>query len=385
MKHVLVIYEGAADAARDELEGTTPLEIARNVNATALIKRGCGGLLAWPRDEKSARTENALALLLGINPAEARTLRRGPVEALGTGIDPSQWTYAYRGNFITTDGALISESRVSDLTIDETVWLTQSIAEAQTGTIAKLEVIGQGRVSVTFDRLKGKVDPGQFPEPGMDFDNESSGNDRLDFMASSAKVLAGQSINEVRVDLGENPASMLWLWGGGPPVSIGRPFLGAPLKAAMITNSPLARGMARLCGMQYIDLGDAWGENAKHPLIERDAVAACIHRHDLTVIYVESPEEAGRFGEVVDKVKGIDRLDIHVLKRINDAVATIPDARMMVTALPEDGEYMETTPVFLTGTRITQDSVERWDEIACADGSIGALPAHRCLSELVGE
>ena len=385
MKHVLVIYEGAADAPCDELEGATPLEIAHNIHATNLVKRGTGGLLQWSRDDRTASTENALALLLGINAAEAKNLRRGPVEALGTSVDASRWTYAYRGNFITTDGVKISESRVSGITPDETSELTKSIAALFPGEHITLNVIGPGRVSVMFDRLTGKVDPGEFPAIGLPIELDAKGNDRIEFMKASETLLGKHAINDVRLDLGENPASVLWLWGGGAPMHVGRPFIGAPLKAAMVSNSPLARGMAKLCGMHFIDCGDLWTESQKPAMIERDTLATCIARHDLMVVYIEAPLEGGDFGPPIEKVKGIDRVDIHFLARVADAVAAVPDTRLMVTALPPDGMALAQTPVLLTGSRVKPDATERWNEMACASGSLGIMPAHRCLSMLVGE
>lgn len=384
MKHVLVIYEGAADAPCDELEGATPLELAHNLNASQLVKRGCAGALQWPREEKFLRTEHALALLLGIRPGEARNLRRGPVEAMGTSMDPSRWTYAYRGNFITTYGNSISTSRVDGLTMDEATELTKDITAHLDGHVF-MEITGESRVSVMLDRLQGNVDPGEFPSVGLEFDDEAMGNDRLDFMRSSAKTLAHHAINDVRVDLGENPASRLWLWGGGGQTSVGRPFIGAPLKAAMISHSPLARGMARLCGMKHIELGDLWSVIQKPKLIERNELANCISGHDLTVVYVEAPLEGGQFGTPAEKTKNLDRLDIHLMSRIADAVAAVPNARMMAVALPEDGVDRASTPVFMTGSRVKPDATERWDEASCAGGNLGVVPAHRCISLLVGE
>jgi 2,3-bisphosphoglycerate-independent phosphoglycerate mutase len=384
VKHVLVIYEGAADAPSETLEGATPLQLARSMHASTLAARGACGLLRWSGRES---LEQKLALLLGIAPEEARLLRRGPVEAVGTRVDPGRWTYAYRGNFITTDGAIINQSRVSGLSLDETRYLVEALMATQPEGVAAMEVTGAARVSVMFDHLSGKVDPGSFPGEGTDtnLDGGMPDSGRLELMKLSAELLPAQSINDVRVDLGENPASLLWLWGGGAPAAIGRPFLGAPLRAAMITNSPLARGLGRLCGMKTIELGDPWSGESKPDIIARPDLAGCFEAHDLTVIYVEAPMEAGRYGDPVEKVKQLDRLDVHVLARVVDAAATLPECRTMAVALPEENGGTDASPWLVSGRRIAADTAERWDEAACRDGALGAVPASRCLTQLIGD
>lgn len=389
MKHVLVIYEGAADEPRDELEGETPLGLARSVHATELKARGMSGRLEWPRHDPVTRMEHAVALVLGVARDEAAALRRGAVEAVATSVDRAAWTYAYRGNFVLLDGGMIRESRVAGLSLDETRLLAEAISEA-TELDVRLDVIGDARVAVMFDRIGGRIDAGTFPRVGLDMAEDvaeggSDACDRQKFMQRSVDVLSGQPVNEVRVDLGENPASMLWLWGGGPPSSVTRPFSGAPVKAAMVSNGPLGRGIARLCGMDCLELGDVWADTVKPDLIEARSLARVVEGHDVTVIFVEAPFEGGSFGTPVEKVKALDRLDIHVLGRVCEAMGFVKEARMMVVALSEEGVPQATTPVLLCGAGVVADDTSRWDEASAAGGAIGDVAAERILTRLLGD
>lgn len=388
---MLVIYEGAADVPSDELEGGTPLALARNVNSSALAGRGVTGVLEWRQEISPDRTETALAELLGVMPDEAMALRRGPVETAGTGLDPASWTYAYRGNYVPSDGQELKESRVSGLSLDETEWPTDIIQESLSANSIFVKVIGPARVVMAFDQLNGKVDPGSFPATGslVDFNKEALGIETLSHreqvMKLTAELLAGQTINDVRLDLGENPASLVWLWGGGPPVEINRPFSGAPLKAAMVTNSPMAKGLARLCRMSCLDLGDVWSETTKPELIDAPALAKCVDGHELTVVYVEAPGEGGSYGSPVEKVKMLDRLDIHVLGRVLEALESTAETRVMVTALPPEGVQLETVPILLCGSGVKADASTRWDETMCNEGAMGRVPADRVLTKLAGD
>ena len=387
MKYVLVIYEGVADAALDELEGSTPLQLARNVNATALTGRGESGCFFWALEDRIHRSEAALALLLGVGPTEAKSIRRGSVEAAAVIPGGAAWTYAYRGNFVATDGVAIRENRVSGLSIDETQWLTEALNESLEAPGVRVAMVGEGRTVVTFDRLSGAVDPGVFPEAGMPLEDSPvrKESDRQVVMRKAGGILASASINDVRVDLGENPANGLWLWGGGPPVAPSMVWPSNVTRPLMVTNSPLARGMAVLCGMETLELGDVWSEASTPDLVKTDRLYQTMLRHDLTVVYVEAPGEGGRFGGGVEKVKAIDRLDIHVLGRLNEVLKQYPEHRLMIAALPPDGMWIEETPVVLSGSGISPDAVNRWSEAECADGALGRLNAQRCLHRLAGE
>jgi len=386
---VLVIYEGAVDAPYDDLEGATPLQIARNVHASALAKRGKSGCLLWQETgDVVSRTEHALALLLGVKPAEARNLRRGPVEAAAIDGREGHWTYAYRGNLATIDQGVIRENRVSGLTDDETTVLRDALRDQFSSRPLAIDLVGPGRLVVMFDRYEGPVDAGKFPEVAMEtgFAADVPGrNDRERFMIEAGKKLATHPVNDVRVDLGENPASGIWLWGGGAPASVSRPFLGAPLKSVMITNSALARGMASLCGMKIASLGDVWTDLTRPELISREDLAEAIARHELTVIFVESPLEGGCFGEPVEKVKAMDRLDVFVLSRIMEAAAEVPDTRIMLTSVPEESVEFDFSPVIVSGANVSPDQTERWQEESCENGSLGRLNADQCLTALLGE
>jgi len=391
VKYILVIYEGAADVPTDELEGETPLGLARNVYATSLVNRGASGVLEWPDSDSAGRMEYALATVLGVSPDEARALRRGPVEAAGTHLDPAAWTYAYRGNYVPSDGLELKECRVSGLSFDETEWLTEVVGKSLVEKAIALEVIGSARVVMVFDQLMGKIDPGEFPSVGqtVDLNREDVGGEKLSnreaVMKCTGELLAKQPINDVRLDLGENPANLIWLWGGGPPVAISRPLAGAPVKAAMVTNSSLAKGMARLCRMSCLELGDVWADVPKPDVISRQELSKCVDNHDLTVVYVESPAEGGSYGTPVEKVKAIDRLDIHVLGRVLEAAEHMQNVRVMLTALPAEGVHLEETPVLMSGSGVTADLSGRWNENLCKEGSLGHMPADRILTKLLGD
>jgi 2,3-bisphosphoglycerate-independent phosphoglycerate mutase len=382
VKRVLVILEGAAGEPQPELEGATPLEVARGVNTSALATRGATGWLDWASLDLSGRTEEALAVLLGVPPAEARALRRGAVEAAAAVPPFAPWIYAFSGQFVTVDGDEVRDDRADGLSLDETRWLVDGLRTLPALTGTQWAVAASGRVLVALDSLSDAVDSGVPPVTGRSWSPAEPG-DRTRLMRAAAAWLPGQTVNTVRLDLGENPANVLWLWGGGAPATISRAFIGAPVKAVMVTDSPLARGLAALARMPVQPLGGLWEATANPPVRDADGYAALLEKHELVIVYVEAPDGRGGYGAPVEKAKALDRIDLQVVARVAAATQRFPEHRIMVAALPAEGEAHPHTPVLLAGHRIDADPTVRWDETACTEGTLGSVAAHRAVSRVL--
>jgi 2,3-bisphosphoglycerate-independent phosphoglycerate mutase len=84
--------------------------VARCANAERLAREGRAGWLTLPDHPDEQRSEVLLALLCGASRPEALQLHRGPLEAAALQLDTAGYTHAYRGNFVTLDGAQVRES-----------------------------------------------------------------------------------------------------------------------------------------------------------------------------------------------------------------------------------------------------------------------------------
>ena len=83
-----------------------------------------------------------------------------------------------------------------------------------------------------------------------------SGRFLEELLNESSRVLQRQTVNDVRVDLGEDPANGLWLWGGGPIRGLNMASRKLGFNGVMVTQSALARGMASLCSIEVLNLDD---------------------------------------------------------------------------------------------------------------------------------
>ena len=123
-----------------------------------------------------------------------------------------------------------------------------------------------------------------------------------DLMQRSADLLADHEVNAVRRDLGENPATMIWLWGQGhrPRMPSFREQSG--LQAGVISAVDLVNGIGTLLGMERIRVPGATGYYDTDYTAKGRYASEALDRLDLVFVHVEAPDEAAHDGSARMKV-----------------------------------------------------------------------------------
>ncbi|MCH8242244.1 MAG: hypothetical protein IH897_06495, partial [Planctomycetes bacterium] len=125
-------------------------------------------------------------------------------------------------------------------------------------------------------------------------------------------------VNLVRRDLGENPATHIWLWGHGRPRTL-QPFSSRfGLSGAVIAAVDLIRGIARSLGMELIYVPGATGYLDTDYAGKGAAAASAVDTFDLVIAHIEAPDEAGHLGDAGAKVEAIERIDEHIVGPLLD-------------------------------------------------------------------
>jgi 2,3-bisphosphoglycerate-independent phosphoglycerate mutase len=132
-------------------------------------------------------------------------------------------------------------------------------------------------------------------------------------MDASRAVLEDHQVNKVRRDLGENPATQIWLWGQGK-----RPALASfaerwGLRGAAITAVDLVRGIAKLIGWDVVEVEGATGYFDTNYAGKGRAAIEALKDHDLVVVHVEASDEAGHNGDAREKVRALEAVDREVV------------------------------------------------------------------------
>lgn len=384
MKTVLIILEGAADLPLEDLQGKTPLEMARMPQADRWAKSGCSGLLNPVQEDLDVRNEMMLACLVGLGADKATTLHRGPLEAVFAEADPAFCQYAWRANLVTLNDERLDNSRCPGLTLEETRVLAEAVQQRFDPDELKLVPIGPACLSVQARTVTEGTYPGCAPGLALGetvknrFPGGRKGRRLLDIMGRAQEVLSTHAVNEVRVDLGENPANGLWLWGGGKlPRAEGGGYLGWPLGGCMISDSAMAHGLARLCGMKSISMDPLWDEEEYK--LNVPGVVSALRDHERVIIYVQAPQENGNFGDARDKVRALGRMDQYLLAPLGVLLESVKPLRV---ALLADGLIASATgcpasgpiPFVAWGSDIMADETASWCERVAALGTQGVVP-----------
>ncbi|MEO8323371.1 MAG: phosphoglycerate mutase, partial [Actinomycetota bacterium] len=114
-KILYVILDGLGDDSLDALGGKTPLEAARTPHLDSLAARGKNGYVVTVGEGIAPESDIAVFSVLGYDPREHHS-GRGPIEAVGAGIEMNDGDLAYRVNFATVEkdgnGWVILDRRV---------------------------------------------------------------------------------------------------------------------------------------------------------------------------------------------------------------------------------------------------------------------------------
>jgi len=316
MKYGMIIPDGAADEPLDELEGRTALEAADTPNMDAVAREGRLGTTRNIPDDLDAGSDVAILSVLGYDPHKHYT-GRAPLEAAARGLQVAPDEWVFRCNLVTIVDGVMEDHSAGHISTEEASAIIDELASALgdenvrfhagVGYRHLLTLRGDMKVKTTPPHdILGKVADEHLPT--------GRGADLLQTLIHrSRKLLADSEINTVRRDLGENPATSIWLWGEGKMPTL--PSFGERyrLTGAVVTAVDLVRGIAGLIGWKVIDVPGATGYLDTNYAGKGQAAVAALDESDIVCVHVEATDEAGHAAKPADKVRALEEIDRHVV------------------------------------------------------------------------
>lgn len=379
MKYAIVIPDGAADVPLDDLGGRTPLAAADIPNMDWIAANGkCGTVRTIPRN-LSAGSDVAILSVLGYDPRRYYT-GRAPLEAAARGIevDPDEWIF--RCNFVTIIDGIMEDHSAGHIATQEAATL---IAELN-------RLVGHERIrfhpGVSYRHLmtlRGEVDVTTTPphdilgRPVAGHLPTGPGSEILSTLFTRGEaILAEHEVNQVRRDLGENPATHIWLWGQGKMPDLPAFADRHGVRGAAISAVDLIRGLAKLIGWDTIEVPGATGFLDTDYAGKGAAALEALADHDMVFVHVEAPDEAGHQADPKAKVEAIEQVDRHVVGPLLDHLRSGRDEwRMMVlpdhqTPCTVRTHTSEPVPFAVAGTRIASVIELPFDEASAATSDL---------------
>ena len=338
MKYIVLVGDGMADYPIKEIGERTPLEVARTPNMDYIAKFGRLGRVKTIPDKMSPASDVANISIMGYDPQKYYT-GRGPLEAANLGVELESEDVAFRCNLITASGDILTDYSAGHISSKEAAIIIKFIDE-NLGTnrirfypgvsYRHLMVVNRG-IDERLDSVKcmpphdiaGQSIPKNFPKgDGADF--------LIKLMQDSRGILEKHEINQVRVDLKENPANMIWLWGQGkkPAMPGFKEFYG--LEGSVISAVDLIKGLGKIIGLEVINVAGATGYYDTDYEGKARAALKSLENKDFVFVHVEAPDEAGHNGDLREKITAIERFDQLVVGTILEALKRKKDFRILV-------------------------------------------------------
>ncbi len=361
MKHIILRYEDHAPTA----SRVAPLlEGAKTVHLHQLAQAGAAGVIK-PRE--SGHGLNRFELhrgLLGLSLDDAEGTA-GHCYASGLNLhvkDETLWCC----EFVTQQGGAIIDPTAGSISTTESEVLIQALND-QLGSEARRWVVGQGSRHVlvmtdpalsheqTIRLYPPELAVGQPWRRALPKSDVGAALESL--IEQGAKVLEEHPINRVRLDLGENPANMLWLWGGAPKRSARSFTERTGFSGALVSTAFPLRGLAQSLGLLWTEGPASYEEPALQRLLK--SLLALVDRHD--VIYVHFRIDTA---DPVERLCAMERIDQLLLKPLTEHVPAKNPWRLLTVV---DDRSQAMVPFVAIGSGLPQHPVVQLQTQQCAE------------------
>lgn len=393
MKYAIILPDGAADLPLDELAGCTILEAANTPAMHELARVGRVGSLVTVPAGFLPGSDVATLSVLGNDPHQVYC-GRAPLEAAARDLPLGPRDLVFRCNFVT-----IADGTMRDFTAGH-------VAQTQAGRlITDLNALFASDPVDFFEGVQyrhllvfrdaGTLDctctpPHDIPDqPVAGYLPRGRDADRVRAVMDKARsLLIKHEVNTVRRDLGENPATDIWLWGQGRLRPLGTLADRYGLTGAAIAAVDLIRGITRLMGFSQIEVPGATGYLDTDYAAKGAAAVRALDEFDLVCVHIEAPDEAGHLGDIAEKMRALEQVDAHVVRPILEKLRTFSAWRVLVapdhpTPVATRTHSADPPPFCIAGQGISPNGAKHFCEAAATLTGWRVSPGHELFPAFV--
>lgn len=409
MKLIYVVIDGMGDLPIKELGNETPLGTADTPNLDELARNGKTGLMYTVDKGIAPESDVGVISILGYDPFKYAT-GRGILEAVGAGINIKNGDLALRCNFATLgeDDKIVDRRAGRDLTNEEGTRLSKTVNDkvklnSYPAGFELKDTIGYRAVLVIRSRaepLSSKItntDPAyiRLNELGVvekevkmvlkkcePIDRSSSAKVSAalvnEFTQKSREVLDENEVNKNRAAKGKLKANAIITRDAGhllPKLfNINQKY---HVRFTCLADMPVERGIAKLAGMNLVDLPPPSGDLKSDCLLRISKLFQVIPSSDCFYVHIKGPDEPGHDGDFRLKQRLITIIDKYFFGELLQKIS-LKDYLICVTADHSTPCILKAhsddpVPVLISGDKIQGDDVSKFSEKECKKGSLGVL------------
>ncbi|MDD5567630.1 MAG: cofactor-independent phosphoglycerate mutase [Candidatus Omnitrophica bacterium] len=338
MKYIVLVCDGMSDYPIPELGERTPLEAAKTPNMDFIAKHGRLGRIKTIPDGFAPGSDVAQISIFGYDPKKYYT-GRGPLEAANLGIKLENDDVAFRCNLVTVAAERLTDYSAGHISSKEAAILIEHIdsilgtnrIKFYPGISYRHIMVAKRGVDEHLEKLRCKAPHDISGEKILENLPKGDSSEIITkLMEDSREILGKHEINLVRIDLKENPANMIWLWGQGKQPDMPSFADKYGLNGSVISAVDLIKGLGRLLGLEVINVPGATGYYDTN--YEGKAIAALnsLKNHDFVFVHIEAADEAGHNGDLREKITAIERFDQLIVGNILKELKNKHNFRIMV-------------------------------------------------------
>jgi 2,3-bisphosphoglycerate-independent phosphoglycerate mutase len=414
VKRILyVILDGLGDEPHPDLGGKTPLEAAKTPNLDSIARSGRSGTVVTVGEGIAPESDIAVFSILGYDP-HTQHAGRGPLEALGAGLEMRDGDLAWRANFATIDddGAIVDRRAGRDLSTEEADALAEAVnasvkldgGEATLLATSEHRAVLHIRSDEPLNAEISNSDPAyerrgslgialETFEPRRQPCTALSESEGARFGAeltnawsdAAQTVLAGNEVNHKREARGRPPANVVLVRDAGDHVPVVEPLSKRfGMSFACFAEMPVEVGIAKVTGMEPILVTSPTDPEGYARLAERALEA--LDGFDALYVHLKGPDVPAHDGRAADKRDVIGMIDEGYFGTI------LPElGRSVVLAVTADhstscvrkAHTADPVPLVVAGAGLSSDGTRAFSESEAASGSLGRLKGTDVLPMLV--
>ena len=320
-----------------------------------LAQAGAGGLIRPPRDRRAIDRFALHRGLVGLSPQDPEAAPGHWYAAsakVRVGSDETVWCC----ELMTQQDGKILDPTAGGIPTKESAALIDVLNRQLSSETRRWEYgDGAHHLFVTREKILAETDILAVPSPdvlaGQSWERAlprgATGEALQQLIVEASKLLESQPVNRVRLDLGENPANLVWLWGPAQPLPQKTWAERRGRSGAIISSCFPMQGFAQILGMEWKDAMHSIEEGAFERLAKQ--VNALLARHELVYVHLRVQTT-----HPVERLCFMERLDQLVLKPFTEHLPMGEPWRLLLAI---DDLTSAAVPVVAIGSGLSQQPI----------------------------